>query len=100
VPAQTIGASYGGALLAGIGSGLLAPDADWSRAGCVVEPDEAHGAVYDELYEAYAELYPATRPQVHRLAGMQENGASPAVERPPGRGLSDPEIYGKSSETV
>jgi xylulokinase len=75
VPAQTIGASYGGALLAGIGSGLLGADADWSRPDLVVTPDRGHAGVYEELYSTYLELYPATRSQVHRLAGLQENGS-------------------------
>lgn len=75
VPAQTIGASYGSALLAGIGSGLLGADADWSRPDLVVTPDRGHAGVYEELYSTYLELYPATRAQVHRLAGLQENGS-------------------------
>jgi xylulokinase len=79
VPAQTIGASYGGALLAGIGSGLLAADTDWSRLDIAVKPDRGHAAIYDELYETYLELYPATRTQVHRLAAVQENSPKPAV---------------------
>jgi xylulokinase len=79
VPRQTIGASYGGALLAGIGTGLLAPDADWSEVDFEVKPEKRHTALYDELYETYAELYPATRAQVHRLAAVQENGAGVAV---------------------
>ena len=33
IPQQTIGASYGDALLAAIGTGLVPPDTDWARAG-------------------------------------------------------------------
>lgn len=72
VPEQTIGAAYGGALLAGIGSGLLPPETDWARAGYTVEPDTSKAAVYDELFDVYGALYPATRDQVHALARMQE----------------------------
>jgi xylulokinase len=39
VPAETIGASYGDALLAAIGTGLAPADTDWSRVGAQVEPD-------------------------------------------------------------
>jgi xylulokinase len=74
VPAQAIGASYGDALLAAIGTGLQPPDADWSRVGARVEPDPAHRAVYDELLSIYTDLYPATRSEVHRLAALQERG--------------------------
>ena len=48
IPEQTIGASYGDALLGAIGTGLVPPDTD------------------------YLALYPATRDQMHRLARMQE----------------------------
>ncbi len=81
VPSQTIGASYGDALLAGIGVGLLEPDTDWSTVDVEVKPNEEHKAVYDELYEAYTELYPATREQVHRLAAVQEATGGAAAPR-------------------
>jgi len=73
LPAQTIGASYGDALLAAIGAGLAAPGTDWSQVSAQIDPDPAHRELYDELYDAYCELYPATREQVHRLAAIQEN---------------------------
>lgn len=72
MPAQTIGASYGSALLAAIGTGLTPADTDWSAIATVVTPDGSHAALYDELYGVYNELYPATREHVHRLAQMQE----------------------------
>lgn len=71
LPAQTIGASYGDALLAAIGAGLVPADTDWSQLASRLEPEPAHRAVYDELYATYCELYPATREQVHRLASIQ-----------------------------
>ena len=73
LPVQTIGASYGDALLAAIGAGLAAPDTDWSQVASRVEPNPKPRELYDELYAAYCELYPATREQVHRLAAIQEN---------------------------
>ncbi|MDO5711197.1 MAG: FGGY-family carbohydrate kinase [Micrococcales bacterium] len=72
VPEQAIGASYGDALLAGIGTGLLPPDTDWARIGQVIEPRPQAREVYEQLFTIYEELYPATRAQVHALAAIQE----------------------------
>ncbi len=82
VPEQTIGASYGDALLAGIGTGLLDAATDWAVDDLTVLPDASLSARYDELYAAYVELYPATRDQMHRLARLQEDGSQ---EREDGR---------------
>ncbi len=76
VPTQTIGASYGGALLAAIGSGLVPADTNWATVDHTVEPDPAVAETYDELFAIYSELYPATRDLVHTLARMQEAAAS------------------------
>ncbi|MBM6401404.1 FGGY-family carbohydrate kinase [Phycicoccus sp. MQZ13P-5] len=72
VPAQTIGAAYGDALLAAQGVGLVAPEADWATVDHVVEPDPTHRELYDTLYEGYTSLYPATRRHAHLLAELQE----------------------------
>ena len=72
IPAQTIGASYGDALMAGIGGGHLPADTDWAVVGSVVEPRPETREVYDSLYAAYTELYPLTREIVHGLARLQE----------------------------
>ena len=74
LPEQTIGASYGDALLAARAVGLAGQDEDWSRIAGTVEPDEGNRALYDDLYGVYRELYPATREQMHRLAGLQKGG--------------------------
>jgi xylulokinase len=74
LPEQTIGASYGDALLAARAVGLVEPDADWSEISATVEPQEENRDIYDELYRIYRDLYPATREQMHDLAGMQERG--------------------------
>jgi xylulokinase len=68
---QTIGASYGDALLAARAAGLAGPDTDWSRIATTVEQDEQAASAYPPLYDIYRQLYPATREQVHRLAGLQ-----------------------------
>jgi xylulokinase len=72
VPAITLGASYGDALLAAIGTGLVPQGTDWNRVAEVVEPrPEAHDA-YARLYPLYRDLYPATREAMHALAALQE----------------------------
>ena len=67
VPEQTIGASYGSALMAAIGAGVVAPETDWTRISYEITPDPVTGAHYDELYEVWRELYPTTRDLVHQL---------------------------------
>ncbi len=74
LPLQTIGACYGDALLAAIGTGTVPPGTDWASVEHVVRPDPAVRAVYDDLFAAYIDLYPATRDIVHRLANLQESG--------------------------
>ena len=68
IPEQAIGASYGDALLAAIGVGLVPRDTDWARIEREIEPNPLTRNLYDDLYETWRELYPATREQVHRLA--------------------------------
>ena len=74
LPEQTIGASYGDALLAARSVGLVAPDADWSNIAATVEPEEGNREIYDELYGIYRDLYPATREASHALADLQHEG--------------------------
>jgi xylulokinase len=82
VPEQTIGASYGDALMAAIGAGLVDPGTSWARIDTLIEPDPATRATYDELYGLYGSLYPATREHVHALARMQEDGVPVAESSP------------------
>jgi xylulokinase len=84
LPAQTIGASYGDALLAAIGTGLVPAATDWAQTTATVTPDRTHQKVYDELYDVYCGLYPATRDVAHRLAAIQESNAEVDVERADG----------------
>lgn len=72
VPAETIGASYGDALMAAIGAGLVPPETNWATVADVVEPNVQARPLYDEMYAHYTSLYPATRTQVHALAKIQE----------------------------
>ncbi len=77
IPAVTIGASYGDAMLAGDGAGLVAADARWNAPAETVHPDARARARYDELYEVYRSLYPATREHAHAIARVQEDAAGP-----------------------
>ena len=70
VPEQAIGASYGDALLAAIGVGLVAPDTDWAKIASEITPDPVNNALYDDLYPAWRELYPTTKDLVHQLAAL------------------------------
>lgn len=67
VPEQAIGASYGDALLAAIGVGLVPADTDWAKIAREVVPDPGNRELYDKLYETWRDLYPQTRDLVHRL---------------------------------
>jgi xylulokinase len=70
IPEQGIGASYGDALLAAIGTGLVPADTDWAKIAREIKPNAENRALYDDLYAIWRELYPATREQVHRLSGQ------------------------------
>jgi len=71
IPAETIGASYGDALLAAIGTGTVAPDTDWAVASTVVEPSPASAVLYQQLYDTYCELYRDNRSHMHTLSKIQ-----------------------------
>ncbi|MBJ8344378.1 FGGY-family carbohydrate kinase [Antrihabitans sp. YC2-6] len=81
VPKEAIGASYGDALLAAIGAGLVAADTDWTKIVGQIEPDSRNRGRYDDLYGTWLELYPATRDQVHRLGDRGDRQAASAVSR-------------------
>lgn len=62
IPAQTVGASYGDALLAAAAVGLVPPDTDWTRIVATVRPRPELAELYDRRYAVYRDLYAATRP--------------------------------------
>jgi xylulokinase len=68
VPEQAIGASYGDALLAAVGAGLVPADTDWAKIAREISPDPRLRDLYDDLYATWLQLYPSTREVVHRLA--------------------------------
>ncbi|MDF1603249.1 FGGY-family carbohydrate kinase [Nocardioides sp. YIM 152315] len=71
VPEQTVGASYGGALLAAQSVSDVSIR-DWNPPRATVEPDPAHRVVYDDLYGRYRDLYTSTRDLAHALADLQK----------------------------
>jgi xylulokinase len=79
VPEQTIGAAYGDALLAAIGSGLVAVETDWTRKRAEVEPREAGPDAYDERYDLYRRLHPATTEIQHALSDLARRKQSPVA---------------------
>jgi xylulokinase len=82
LPAQTIGASYGDAFLAGLATGLVSMsdlEARWVRAARRFVPDPGRHELYQDYYRVYRALYPHTVKDVHALAQL-----SVAASREPG----------------
>lgn len=75
IPREVIGASYGCAWLAAC---LVAPipGSEWNPPARTLTPRPGNTAFYDELYRLYRELYPATAPIAHELAGIQRSGTN------------------------
>lgn len=74
VPDVAVGACYGDALMAAIGTGLVEASTDWAQDGHLVTPDPALAARYDALFAQYEALYPATKDQVHALVRIAAGG--------------------------
>ncbi|WP_049575137.1 FGGY-family carbohydrate kinase [Streptomyces sp. SBT349] len=72
IPRHTVGAAYGDAFLAAVGTGHASPGdiAAWNPIASTVEPDPANRELYDRLYRLYRDLYPATREAAHALAAQ------------------------------
>jgi xylulokinase len=70
LPRHTIGAAYGDAFLAALGTRAAKPTdiTEWNPVAATVEPDSGRADAYDRLYELYLALYPATLPAAHALA--------------------------------
>ncbi|MFF3816902.1 FGGY-family carbohydrate kinase [Streptomyces bluensis] len=76
----TLGASYGAAYLAAGAIGAADMDT-WNPVRESVTPDARLRARYDELYELYRRLYPATRDIAHTLARHQRDASAPRATR-------------------
>ena len=72
---HTAGASFGDAILAGVGTGIL-PDLerakDWVPEGTSFRPEADRHRLYDGVYPDYLALYTSTRDIIHRLADQKE----------------------------
>ena len=75
IPAQTIGACYGDALLAARGTGLVPSSATWDQAAIILEPNPSLRGRYDELFAVFRSLYEASREAVHQLSAIQNRDA-------------------------
>jgi xylulokinase len=73
VPAETVGACYGDALLAAIATRQDVDPERWNPVAEVVRPDPKHSARYDAYYQRYRELYQATSGIAHFLAAEQRD---------------------------
>ena len=71
IRAQSIGASYGAALLAAQLVGPATIDA-WNPVQETVTPRPEAVEAYEDLYRLYRDLYPATTDTVHALAARQQ----------------------------
>lgn len=79
VPRQTVGAAYGDALLAAVGTGALDDlDAAASRIEVAerIEPNDDLAAFYDRRFTAYRELFEATREIVVSLEDADDGDTS------------------------
>jgi xylulokinase len=70
IPDQTIGASYGDALLAAIGVGLVTPETDWTTISRTSIPNPETHELYGEIFELYSQLYVDTSDVVHQLGAL------------------------------
>ncbi|NBE92178.1 sugar kinase [Nonomuraea sp. KC401] len=66
LPAHTVGATYGDAMLAARACGVASEG--WNPAVATVEPDPGAAGDYDRLYHLYRDLYRSTRHIAHALA--------------------------------
>lgn len=74
LPADTVGAALGDALLAGEAIGL--DTTGWNPIIATIEPDPGHTALYDRYYRHYRTLYESTRATTHFLAAEQHRAAA------------------------
>ena len=83
LPAKRIGASFGDAFFAAVGTGLASPEDRWNHVEGHVEPRPEATEAYETPYRVYRELYPALKEQMHTLADLQAGPAGPAAAAPP-----------------
>lgn len=74
IPAETVGAAFGNALLAGVGTGVAVDPDNWNPVTTTVRPNPANTERYDAFYRHYRELYDSTVRTAHFLAEQQRAG--------------------------
>lgn len=76
LPAETIGASYGDAFLAGYATGLIPSpdvlDSEWVHIAKTIKPSADRHALYQEYFSIYRRLYEDTLTDQHDLAKHSE----------------------------
>jgi xylulokinase len=73
LPAQTLGAAYGDAFLAGLATGLVSRStlkSEWVHVVRRFTPDPVRHERYRPYYATYRSLYPHTKQDVHALAQL------------------------------
>ena len=74
VPAETIGAAYGDAYIAGLAAGIFSDwrplRERWVRIARRVQPNPEAKAIYDQLYPVYRDLYRDNREHMRRLSRL------------------------------
>lgn len=81
IPTQTIGASYGDALLVAHATGVVPADQGWDEGSMTLEPQPALAERYGTLYQTYRALYESSRAPIRVLSSMQEDDAAAASSR-------------------
>lgn len=76
IPTETIGASFGDALLAAQATGANVSASLWNPIAQSVTPLQENTATYSQYYAHYRDLYPATLDVAHFLAAEQQRSAS------------------------
>ncbi|WP_263251068.1 FGGY-family carbohydrate kinase [Saccharopolyspora rosea] len=71
IPAETVGAAYGDALLAGVGTGTAVDPDGWNPVTETVRPNPVNTERYDAFYRHYRDLYESTVRIQHFLAEQQ-----------------------------
>jgi xylulokinase len=82
IPAVTIGAAYGDAMLGAAATGMTAGTASWNPVADTVLPDPSARPAYDAAYATYRELGQLITPVSHTLAATQEQGAPEPARAP------------------
>lgn len=77
IPVEKIGSCYGDAFLAAVGIGLYNKISDikqWVKIEKIIKPNPKAHEAYEEFYQIYRQLYPATKDIMHQLAAIQKRG--------------------------